>query len=114
MTALSSPEAWTATAVRAELPPSEHYQLNWRGIEVGIVYRADAGFSEGYAHLEIHTAPRTLLPITETGYRSHFLPKAEMDRVGCPVAYVSLWLDKAAQSKAWRQMEADLRQGQLL
>lgn len=113
MSSMSSPEAWTATAVRAELPPSEHYQLYWRGIEVGIVYHPGPVFCEGYVHLEIHTAPRTVLPITETGYRSLFLPKAEIDRVGCPVTYVGMWLDHAARSTAWRQVEAELRQGQL-
>ncbi|MHB0696986.1 hypothetical protein, partial [Roseomonas mucosa] len=63
-------------------------------------------------HLEVEaTAPaRTELPITETGYRSHFLGPAAMDEAGGPVAYVTAWLDEAAQDKAWKARQVAARQ----
>ncbi|MBS0473096.1 MAG: hypothetical protein JSR60_18645 [Proteobacteria bacterium] len=50
----------------------------------------------GLTHLSIHVLePSTLkLPITETGYRSHFLSEAE--ELGGPLAYVRAWLDAEA------------------
>lgn len=95
--------------------PTEHYQLTWRGIDMQIIYHPNAHcFCDGYAHIEVQTAGRTLLPITETGYRSHFIPRSEVDACGGPVSYVTVWLDHKAKSPAWKASEADARQGRLL
>ena len=37
------------------------------------------------------------LPITETGYRSMFLPAHTIDEEGGPVAFVTTWRDYAAE-----------------
>jgi orotate phosphoribosyltransferase len=42
------------------------------------------------------------LPITETGYLSHFVAADAIDEAGGPVAYVVAWLDRAAQDKEWK------------
>ena len=59
-------------------------------------------------HHEIETLhpTRTPLPITETGYRSHFTGSAAIEERGGPVAYVIAWLDDAAKSSAWKKIEA--------
>ena len=95
--------------------PTEHYQISWHGIDVQVIYHPDAyGFCEGYAHLEIQTTrPRVPLPITETGYRSLFLPRISIEQSGGPVDYATLWLDTASRSPAWKATEMDLNQGQL-
>ena len=94
--------------------PTEHYQITWRGIEVQIIYHPAHGFCEGYAHLEVQTGqPRVPLPITETGYRSHFIPRGEIEDRGGPVSYVNMWLDAKAKSQAWKTFEAEMRQGRL-
>lgn len=53
---------------------------------------------------------RAKLPITETGYRSHFLSKGVVEAAGGPTACVTAWLDEAAKSKAWQRHEAESRQ----
>lgn len=42
------------------------------------------------------------IPITETGYRSHFLPDGNVEEHGGPEAYVLAWLDHEADSAAWK------------
>ena len=50
------------------------------------------------------------IPITETGYRSHFSPSGIVEEHGGPEAYVLAWLDHAAQSDAWKQKAEAARQ----
>jgi hypothetical protein len=87
----------------------------WRGITVEIRYEerwlgSDGPFST--AHLEVRAvAPeRAILPITETGYRSHFTPASVIADAGGPVAFVEAWLDHEAESSAWKTREAAARQ----
>jgi len=55
-------------------------------------------------------ADRAVLPVTETGYRSHFVPREEVEALGGPVAYARAWLDHAARSPAWAAHMAASRQ----
>lgn len=66
-------------------------------------------------HVEIITVSpeRAALPITETGYRSHFLHGQHLTEVGGPVAYVTAWLDAASQSTDWKARSEAARQGSL-
>lgn len=84
--------------------------VTWQGVTIEVSYQADwLGMSQrsadwGIAHLELRVqepqgAP---LPMTTTGYRSHFLPPSEVTLAGGAAAYVLAWLDHAAQSDAWR------------
>jgi hypothetical protein len=110
MTALSTPEVRTAHAVRA----IEHHSLTWRGIALTVVFTPDWVALDDcrYDHLEVMSeAPRRPLPMTETGYQSLFLPAGEIEGLGGPVAYVTRWLDHAAHSSRWQQVERDARQG---
>jgi hypothetical protein len=113
LTAASLRDSQT-TRKAAARPPTEHHQHVWQGIEMQIIYQLDAySFCDGYAHLEVQTFGRTSLPITETGYRSHFVPRSEVEDCGGPVSYVTAWLNHAAKSPAWKAAEADARQGRL-
>ncbi len=88
---------------------------NWNGIEIEIRWNADYLAFEGcpdMAHLEIESLspPRAPLPMTDTGYRSHFIPPQEVERFGGPEAYVEAWIAELSDSTAWRQTHASARQ----
>ena len=80
---------------------AETYKLDWQGhkIEIGYQPRSFAGT----AHLQIRVKHARPIPITDTGYRSHFASPADVEEMGGPVAYVTAWLDAMAQSKAWKR-----------
>lgn len=96
----------------------QRFEFQWQGLGVEVLYCPNwFPFYEeiyGYplAHLEIKTiqpegAP---LPITETGYLSHFMRADAIDAEGGPLAYARTWLDHAAQSPAWKEQQAGQRQ----
>lgn len=64
------------------------------------------------AHLEIESIEpaRAPLPITETGYRSHFTSPETIAAYGGPIAYVEAWLETESQAPDWRSSEQDRRQ----
>jgi hypothetical protein len=86
--------------------------LEWQGVTIEIGYEAEWLGCDCTAHLELRVrhpegAP---LPVTETGYRSHFLPREAVEDAGGPAAYVTAWLDEDAKSKSWRAGEFARRQ----
>ena len=90
------------------------YQTSWQGIPLSVSYcpswSTSYGEIYGYdlAHIEVRgPCP---LPITETGYRSHFDRSDNIDAEGGPVAFVLAWLDSEAQGKAWKKAEVKTRQ----
>ncbi len=91
----------------------------WQGITIEISYEPswlsasdddDAPWRS--AHLEIRSMSpaRAELPITETGYRSHFVHSDYIQRAGGPVAYVVAWLNAVAAEPWWRERVASSRQ----
>ena len=56
---------------------------------------------------------RAPIPITETGYRSHFIDTLDLINAGGAVTFVTAWLDREAKSKDWQNREFKLRQGDL-
>ena len=82
------------------------YKLHWRGIDIEAGYDLESCCS-GFSHLELRSInpPRAKLPMTETGYRSHFHPigTIETDFDGNVIASVIDWLDKEAKSKEWQK-----------
>lgn len=97
----------------------ELYQMTWRGIDIEIKYNPNwssamnAGYGFIMTHMEIKAQGRVRLPMTETGYRSHFTPVGNVDEVGGAIEFVRLWLEDKAQDKSWID-HADLsRQSEL-
>lgn len=93
----------------------EIHGLEWRGIGIEIRYEPDwlgCVREDRVCHFDIEaiTPERSPLPITETGYRSHFANPVEIDEAGGPVAFVTAWLDAAAQAPAWKEKEQAARQ----
>jgi len=101
---------------------TEIHRLDWQGYRIEVRYcpswskSYEEIYGEPLAHLAIETLdpPRSPLPMTETGYRSHFTPAKVIEDEGGPVAFVRGWLDEAAQSPIWREQRAAARQMSLL
>jgi hypothetical protein len=93
-----------------EQPPQIH-RFTWQGIEIEASYwPIKWGIT---AHLEIRSIhpERAPLPITETGYRSHFHPCGTVEANGGDVvAQVTAWLDEEAAKPAWRRYVEASRQ----
>lgn len=70
--------------------------ITWRSIEIEIRHQAN-WLNSDYHHIEIITDPRTPLPITETGYRSHFMLDEAFGRYDNAQAFVAAWLEEAAK-----------------
>ncbi|HEV7276537.1 MAG TPA: hypothetical protein VGN80_09645 [Devosiaceae bacterium] len=85
----------------------ETHTVNWCGIALEVTYEAHWLNATAFrtAHLQVRSvAPaKEPLPISDTGYRSHFLPADEIDAHGGPAEYVKRWLDHAARAPEWRR-----------
>lgn len=102
--------AKTNTARRAQRRSSTMH-ITWRDITATVRHTRDY-LIDGQDHIEVTVkAPSgAVLPITETGYRSHFLAATEVIAAGGPVRYVLAWLDREAQTKRWQKAEFRWRQ----
>lgn len=59
--------------------------LNWEGISIAVSHTPQ-DFCGPFDHIEIKCGQ--VLPITETGYRSHFLSPEELEQFDSPEAFV--------------------------
>ncbi|MCD1624339.1 hypothetical protein [Citromicrobium bathyomarinum] len=87
------------------------HRFTWQGIEIEATYTPLKW--NVIAHLEIHSIDpdRAPLPITETGYRSHFHEPGTIEAHGGDVvAQMVAWLDEEAESKAWKSYVEASRQ----
>jgi len=90
-------------------PRKTRYEIAWRDpvmgetIKIRITHARDY-LSSGTDHIEVESLvpKKARLPITETGYRSHFIPALELVNAGGTVTFVSAWLEREAAGKAWR------------
>ena len=89
----------------------ETHATTWEGIALQV--RWNPNWCNVSAHMEIESADRVPLPITETGYRSHFTPREQVECWGGPVEYAHAWLDQAARDPAWIDAREKARQGDL-
>jgi hypothetical protein len=104
-------------AMRSSRRPIQHCEIQWRALRIRVSYTPDWLSSEAdrhhTAHIEIDSCDSQPHPISETGYRSLFVPGnayADIDEV---VHTVLTWLDRAALSREWKAFEAEQRQGRL-
>jgi hypothetical protein len=77
----------------SERPPPvyDEFQINWQGQSLTVRHCA-AWLGDETAHLEVVSADRAPHPISDTGYRSHFIRPEHIEEEGGPVAYVTAWL----------------------
>lgn len=91
------------------------YRLTWQGIEIEAVY-APHWYGGKTAHLAVYsvTPERAPLPITSTGYLSHFHQPGTVEALGGDVAaQVIAWLDEEAAKPEWQEHVQASRQGTL-
>lgn len=90
--------------------------LNWRGIAIRVTYvpnwlnMAARGYDTAHIELASLDPERAPLPITETGYRSHFTTAETVAAYGGPVAFVTTWIEEEAAKPGWKAYEARSRQ----
>ena len=84
----------------------QEYLLVWRGIAIKVRHCPSWLSSSAelpVQHIELYVEDREPLPITETGYKSHFLcgAGALTDYDDDPVAFVTAWLEHEAKTQSW-------------
>lgn len=85
----------------------ETFTLIWEDREIEVSYQ-ERWLSSEMWHLELRCAER--LPVTETGFRSAFLPDDVFDNKTEVQEYVLSWLNEAAEDKAWKAYVEEARQ----
>ena len=91
----------------------QEHRIYWCGIAITIRCCPN-WLNTGWSHLEAQSSDLTRLPITETGYRSHFMPPEELaEWDDDPVSFVTDWLNHDAQLSAWQEHERANRQRSL-
>lgn len=84
----------------------EQHTIVWRGVQIEITFTPEAfGMVD---HIELRTEGKAPLPVTETGYRSHFTHKGTVTEYGGAVAFVAAWLDQEAERTGWRGAQLSL------
>ena len=88
------------------------FRFTWNEIEIEARYAPEKWGVIAHLEIESIAPPRAPLPITETGYRSHYCPigSIEQEFNGDIIAAVKHWLDKDAQTKRWKDFEQAARQ----
>lgn len=101
-------------------PRKSRYEIDWTDsltnetVRIRITHTRDY-LSSGTDHVELESIrPRKApLPITETGYRSHFMPALELINAGGPATFVTAWIEREAKAKTWAKRETAKAQGDL-
>jgi hypothetical protein len=83
---------------------------DWQGVALSVAYIPNC-FSEGVHHIELKVLcpAGAILPVTDTGYRSHFFTD-DPEEFGGLAGYVQDWLDRHAASPEWKRREMEPRQ----
>lgn len=87
----------------------ETHAFDWHGIAVSVEARPDY-LGMGVWHLEIRSVDGRPNPISETGYRSHFLSGSIVEEWGGVEPYVTAWLNAEAEKPAWKAAEQKRQQ----
>lgn len=89
----------------------QYLEFEWNSILIALTYRHKRWGVIDHIELETIDPPRAPLPITETGYRSHFLDASELEFFeNDPHQYVLAWLNEAGEQPAWQKQQDDARQ----
>lgn len=81
--------------------------LIWEGIEIALSHHK-LRYGDTFDHIELRANER--LPVTETGYRSHFIHHDELALWDSPEAFVLDWLNDAARHPDWHEYRQQSRQ----
>ena len=78
------------------------YEIIWNEITISIIHTRK--WCDQIDHLDVQSISpeRARLPITETGYKSHFHHEEALAEYSDAKAYVLAWLDHEAKSPKWK------------
>lgn len=101
-------------------PRKTRFEIQWQNpvtreaVRICITHSRDY-LASGSDHVEVESIrpKRAPLPISETGYRSHFMPALELANAGGPVVFVTAWIEREAKTKAWTAAASARAQGDL-
>lgn len=90
------------------------YRLTWQCIEIEVIYTQRRWSVIDHLSIRSVSPEAAPLPITGTGYRSHFMQPDTIEAHGDDVvAQVTALLDEEAVKPAWRALVEASRQGKL-
>ena len=92
--------------------------LEWQGITIDIKHNDEwstfPDLDYYVHHIEIKRRDEGQLPMSETGYRSHFISgtgkEDALEPYGSAINLVQAWLDEVGQSKRWKTYVESQRQ----
>jgi hypothetical protein len=101
-------------------PRTTRYEIDWLNpvthdaVRIRITHQRDYLVS-GTDHLSVDSIKpkKAPLPITATGYLSHFIPALQLVNAGGPVTFITAWLERETKSKTWQKQAAAKVQGDL-
>lgn len=85
--------------------------IKWDERTLRLSYKSE--YFEGMAHIEIRSEDQEPLPITSTGYKSHFFSTDNPPSMDETVQFVLDWLNKEAKTKQWQSYKAQSQQMEL-
>jgi hypothetical protein len=96
------------------------YEIDWLNpithdaVRIRITHQRDY-LVPGTDHLSVESIKpkKAPLPITATGYLSHFIPALQLLNAGGPVTFITAWLDRETGQKTWQKQAAAKIQGDL-
>jgi len=96
---------------RAEPRRTTTRRVVWRDVTCRVRHTRDY-LVEGSDHVELMvlTPKGALLPITDTGYLSHFIDAGELDAAGGAVRFMLDWMEREAKSTRFRKADFKSRQ----
>ena len=86
----------------------EIHTIVWQDITIEITYTPEWGSVIISDEILAHVAIRSIkpecakLPMTETGYRSHFTGQSFINEFATVTDFVKAWLDTEAEQPAWQ------------
>ena len=93
---------------------SETHSIQWEGITIQVRYNPKQWGVTSHIELKALQPAHAPLPVTETGYRSHFVPIGTVEATGLTVReYVLAWLEHAAKRPEWHEAQQKAAQGEL-
>lgn len=103
-----------ARAAKSAKKVATTHKFEWRGVTARVRHTPNY-LSKGWSHIEliVLTPKGAPLPITQTGYLSHFLGAELLARSGGPVRFFLDWIEREAKSKSWASAEFKWKQGDL-
>ncbi len=88
--------------------------ITWENINIEITHESEKWGSIDHIEIRSIDPENARNPITETGYRSHFLPIGSLESQGITAKELVLeWLHSESSKPEWKQYSESLRQGDL-